>query len=240
MKILNCNWILLMTLLSASVAHGDIIFSKSNSDPGAGTNVSLGLGDVGSLFVWVSTNPGQTINGLSLDIISDVPSILEATNHIISNPSGRWSNVNSGILGDLVDDSNAFVLFGDGIATTGLTDFTLHSEVQFVATEIGTTELSFAEGSNLITDTVSSESIADSIEMGSGSVKVSVPEPGAFALLGLVGVFCAVGVSVIRMRRCHRTTHSDLPESGFICPDGEKDAFWTYLEPLTRNHRRQG
>jgi hypothetical protein len=177
----------ILGLAGQASAAVTINFSTSNTDAGAGAELNLGLGETGSMFVWVSSDPGQTLTGIALNIVSDNLNVLQATSYEIENPSGdRWADVNNGTLGDLVSGSQAFALppfAGDGLATGG--DFVLHSTVQFVATELGSTNLSFTLGSNGVGDLNGNVTP----EFNTGFVNVTaVPEPGSFALLGLIGV----------------------------------------------------
>lgn len=198
MKILY-TLVAIACLFSASQAKADVVFSISNTDSAAGSDLQLQQGETGSMFVWISTEPGTTYAGIGLDILSSDAAILEGTNYEIFNPSLRWLNVETGDLGDMVTGSNAFAL--PGVAGTGLsTDgaFALFSEVQFSALEIGTTGLSFAVNSNGIGDLVGTVDPA-TITFGTGSVNVTaVPEPGSFAAIGLGGL--AIG-GYRRLRR---------------------------------------
>lgn len=190
---------------TASAANADIVFSTSSTDAGAGSDFTFVEGQTGQIYVWVSTESGQTINGLSLSILSSSADVLEATAHNIENPNiilnlNRWGGTGAGELNDLVINSNAVGLGGVGLGTTGLTDFVLHSTIDVLATGIGTTNISFAEGANLITDTDSTGSIADTITFGTGSVTVNaVPEPSTFFALGVATI--GFGAYQIRRRR---------------------------------------
>jgi len=176
-------------LFSASQAKADIVFSISNTDAAAGSELTLRQGDTGSMFVWISTDPGTTYAGIGLDVLSSEAAILEGTNYEIFNPSLRWLDVDNGDLGDLVTGTNALAL--PGVAGTGLStdgDFALFSEVQFSALEIGTTNLAFEVNSKGIGDLNGLVDPAD-INFGSGIVNVTaVPEPGSFAAIGIGGL----------------------------------------------------
>lgn len=187
-------------LFISQAAGADIVFSTSATDANAGSDFSFQLGTVNSIFVHVSTESGQTINGLSLDIFSSNPGVLEAIDHNIENPNifgsiDRWTGTDGGIHGDLIDNSNALAILDAGLSTSGLTDFQLHSRIDVMATAEGATALSFAEGENLVTDTDSIGSIWSTISAGSGSVNVTaVPEPTSTALVVL-------GASLFAFRR---------------------------------------
>ncbi|XZE53690.1 PEP-CTERM sorting domain-containing protein [Planctomycetaceae bacterium SH139] len=188
--------------LVTTSARADIVFSTSATDAFAGSDLVMNVGTSASMFVWVSTEPGQTLAGISLDILSSDATILEATSHEVFNPNGdRWFTTQAGDLGDLVDDGLGLALLGlngDGISTGDLGTFTLFSEVQFLATGVGTTGLSFDFGSQGISDGDVSFGPGD-ITFGTGSVSslTAVPEPGSFAVLGLAGV----GMGIYRRRR---------------------------------------
>lgn len=186
----------LALLLVPSQSSADIVFSTSNTSHTAGTNLSLNVGDSGSMFVWISTNNGQELDAVSLSILSNNADVLEATAHNINNPSNRWFGVAPGVLGDLVTDSNAFTLFG-GLSTNGKTDFTLHSEIAFTATSLGQTVLSFAEGKDFMSDGTGVP-IWDQFATGT-AVVTAVPEPSSALLL--TGVVC-VAAAYRRRRAC--------------------------------------
>jgi hypothetical protein len=171
-----------------SMANAGIILSTSGTDANAGGDLEIFENASSSLFVWVSTDAGQTINGLSLNILSSDASILDATAHLIANPDSRWNGSNGGTLGDLVTGSNAISLFG-GLSTAGQDEFVLHSEVQFNATALGTTAISFTPGIQGISARGEGD-ISGSIAFGTGSVSVisAVPEPSSMALLGVAGI----------------------------------------------------
>ena len=88
------------------------------------------------------------------------------------------------------------------MATSG--EFQLFSEVQFAATDLGLTNLSFGIGAQGFGDNTGSVLPGD-INFGNGSVSVAsaVPEPSTFAALGLVGL--AVGAR----RRFRKTAKAE-------------------------------
>lgn len=187
--------VLMMALVLAlsSSAQADIIFSTSNTDANAGSDLSLAnVGDTGTLYVWVSTAPGSVINGMSVNINSADASILQATSHVIYNPNGlRWNGVTAGALGDLVTDFRTVGLFAPfGLGTSGLNDFALFSEVNFTATAEGTTNLGFSQGPLSVTYRGGSTTIWNTWTIGTGSVTVgsAIPEPSSAAIIGLLAV----------------------------------------------------
>lgn len=189
--------------LLATSARADIVFSTSATDALAGSDLVMNNGTSSSMFVWVSTEPGQTLAGISIDILSSDPAILQATSHEVFGEGDRWFTTQEGDLGDLVDDGLGLALLGfpgggTGISTGDLGTFTLFSEVQFQATGVGTTGLTFDFGSQGISDGDTSFGPGD-ITFGTGSVSslTAVPEPGSFAVLGLAGL----GIGIYRRRR---------------------------------------
>lgn len=185
----------MIVCLSSSAVHAQqIILSTSAIDAFAGSDLNLNLGDSGSLYVWVNNNSGGTVDAMGLDILSSDPAILEATAHLISNPSSRWFATGPGTLGDLVTGSNAFVL----ITETGIADgeLVLHSEIQFDATALGVTTVNIQESPFGVT--VDGLDVNPDFSLGSGTVTVgnAIPEPAT----GLV-VLAACGLAVVRRRR---------------------------------------
>ncbi len=204
------------TLCVGTASAAPLIFlSTSNVDPLLGsTALELAPGEAGTLYVWVDpdgdpiiTPDEASITGLSLDLVSEDPSVLEATGFTIYNPTivlspffsdTRWQGVGSGTLGDLVDDSNAVsVTTGLGIdpdlgTIDPLTDALgvnfLHGQVDFVATGSGTTTVTPATGGLLIVDEFGSQLFPNYL---SATVTVTpIPEPaiGGVVLVGLVGL----------------------------------------------------
>lgn len=188
---------LALAVWASSSAHAqvDVLFSTSDTDMNAGTTLDVILGESGSMYLWVINNDAAAIDGLGLDVLSSNAAALEATAHNIANPTNpnRWAATAEGDLGDLVLNSNAFALIGfgsDGIANDGVGVF--HSQVVFTATELGTTDLSVAENSNLISVTGNAP---NSVNFGTGTVNVvPIPEPGSL----MAGVF---GLGLLYSRR---------------------------------------
>jgi hypothetical protein len=182
---------LFVTVGNGAFAAVTVNFSTNGLLYEENTQLNLRLGETGSMFVWIRTDIGQTVVGIEMDIFSDDVSVLEATSHVVVNPGGtRWGvEATSGDLGDLVRGSSAFSIppfAGTGLTTAG--EFLLHSEVQFQATGLGTTNLSFGFPGNGIAD----EDGDITPITGTAVVNVTaVPEPGSFAAIGLVGL--AVG-----------------------------------------------
>ncbi len=178
-----------VSLLASQAQAAVINFSTSASDANAGTSLSLEPGNSGSMYVWVSSDPGQTIVGMDLGILSDNASVLQATSWNIANPANRWASAVDGTLGDLVTGSSAIALppfAGTGLSTSGA--FELYGTVEFLATDLGTTNLTFVTGSNGFGDLGGSFTPT----FGTGSVSVSaVPEPSSMVALAAVGT--AVG-----------------------------------------------
>ena len=195
MKRLILGLVAMVMLQGVASAQIDIFYSTSDTDANAGSSLDLFLGDTGSIYVWVTNDDLDVIDGLGIDMLSSNASILEATAHNISDGGGRWLSSNEGDLGDLVTDSVSIALIGiggDGIANDG--NAVLYSEIVFEATELGTTELSIVENSNAIS--VSGDA-PQSINFGGATVNVSaVPEPSG--ALVCAGVFLA---TYLRRRR---------------------------------------
>lgn len=190
---------LALVCLFAGSAQADIKFSTSATDANAGSNLNLITGQSGSLYVFVSTTAGSILRGVNINILSSSAPVLQATSHVIDNPSARWSNVSAGTLGDLVTNANALDFFGTsgGVGTSGLNDFVLFSTVTFDATAEGTTNLSFTEGSNGVRYR-NNVNAWTGWAKGTGSVTVSaVPEPNSAIVMGLA----ALTAGALRRRR---------------------------------------
>ncbi len=182
--------VILLCLLSGSVraqSGVDVFYSTSSTDSAAGSSLELGLGETGSIFVWVTNGDLGPIEGLGLNFLSSVSAILQATGFNIEDPVGRWTGFPlTGDLGDLVTGSNVIslgLLAGD----TGIlpNETLLHGEITFQATAAGLTDLSIQEGRGVIAVDGAAPS---SLRFGSATVTVSaVPEPGS-ALIGVLGV----------------------------------------------------
>jgi hypothetical protein len=172
---------------SQAQAQIDLLYSTSDSDAFAGSDLNMFLGESASMFVWVINDDLAAIDGLGIDLLSDNAAVLEATAHNINEPAGRWAATQAGTLGDLAIDTNAFALIGfgsDGIANDGIA--TLHSEIVFDATDLGFTNLSIAENSNLISVTGNAP---QSVNFGTGTVTVAqIPEPGSLIVVSAIGL----------------------------------------------------
>lgn len=200
MKKLLCI-VLFSFLLGSSTTEAAVTvrLSVSDVDPLAGTDLSLGLGQTGSLYVWMSTEQNLAIRGVTLDILSSDSSVLEATGHIIFNGDNRWvpAAISPGILGDLVDEATAAGF--TGLSTASEADFEFFSEVQFTATALGSTAIDFQLGNQGFSD--GSNTIAPGSITFVGGTVTAVPEPGTFAALGLGGLLVG-GYRRIRCRKC--------------------------------------
>lgn len=188
--------------ICVSTAQADIIFSSSSTDAMAGGDVTVGVGQSGSVFVWVSTAPAQTMTGISFNVLSGVPAVASGVSHSVQN-GGRWSSLQAGTVnsnGNLLHNHRAFYLpgltNGTGISTGSLDSFVLHSELQFNATSLGTTNLSFTATTAGISFLGVGGNQWNNVVKGTGSI-TAVPEP-ATALVLLVG---ATGLLVARRRR---------------------------------------
>ncbi|GEM_PF-1597860 len=187
--------------LFVGTVNADIKFSTSSTNSEAGSNLDLILGQTGSIFVWASTETGQTLTGISLDILSSDLSVLEASGNLIANPDSRWLQTEAGTLGDLVDDGYGFALpgiGGTGLSTSGVNDFALFSEIQFTATGLGMTDLNIDFGLQGIGDSGGNSLGGGDLVFGTGSVNVSaVPEPSSLTVLAL-GM---TALTLVRKRR---------------------------------------
>jgi hypothetical protein len=179
-------------------AEVTVQFSTSGTDASAGSELNMLQGETGSMFIWMATGTeaSETLAGVALDVDSSDPEILEAVAHVIANPDDRWAQVTEGDLGDLTRGSQVFALPGfgsDGLFTDG--EFLLYSEVQFKATGVGTTELSFLEGGNGFGDL---DGVVEPVFANTATVVSEVPEPSTL-LLCTLGI--GLGAMVLRRRK---------------------------------------
>jgi hypothetical protein len=205
-RIKQILWTFLLAGAFIVPARADFIFSSSSTNAAAGNVLNLETGQTGALFVWMSTNPGQTLTGVSYNVLSDQPSLLSAVAHVVENPGPRWSSIQVGgfnTSGNLLNNHRAFYLpgitSGTGIATSGLGDFVLHSELRFNAgANPGVANLSFTPTSAGVSQLGGGGNIWNSIVKGTAQVNVSaIPEPGALSALAL-GAVCSL---LLRRRR---------------------------------------
>lgn len=152
--------------LAGGASATSVLLSDSNTSANDTVNQAVLLNGSSTLYVWVDVDPGQTITGLGLDIVSSVASVLEATSYTIYNNTYQsgddtWQGTDSGTIGDLVDDSNAVAVFiAAGLDQSSINTFNgttdgnafLVGEVAFNATALGQTSVSLAIGANEITD----------------------------------------------------------------------------------------
>lgn len=203
-KILILLSMILIPAAAPSLSRGDFIYSTSGTNALAGSTLNLTQGDSSSLYVWVSTNPGQTLTGISFNVLSSSAPVVSATGHFVENPATgatttRWTSITVGGLntsGNLVNNHRAFYLpgltNGTGISTSGPADFVLYSTINFNATAIGSTELSFTATTAGVSQLGGGGNIWNSIPKGTATINVSaIPEPGSAALLALAGLAIA-------------------------------------------------
>ncbi len=195
--------LIFLTSMCVSTAQADIIFSSSGTDPLAGGDVTVQVGQSSSVFVWVSTAPAQTMTGISFNVLSSLPAVASGVSHTVQNPGPRWSTVQAGAVntnGNLLNNHRAFYLpgltNGTGFSTGGLDNFALHSELQFTANAVGTSNLTFTATTAGISFLGVGGNQWNNVVKGTGSIN-AVPEPAA-AMVLLVG---ATGWLVSRRRR---------------------------------------
>jgi hypothetical protein len=188
--------------LMSGAAKGDFLFSVSDTDANAGSDLVLQEGTSGSMHVWMSTEVDQRLIAASFNIAADDDSVVDGLTHLVNNPTEgglpRWTSINDGTVnanGNLVDNTRAFYIPGitqaNGIETTGPDDFVLFSSFDIFATgAVGTTAiLTFTETSAGVAELGGSGNIWDSIPKGTGSVSITaIPEPGSCAVLVLAGL----------------------------------------------------
>ena len=191
--------------LCCSAAQADIIFSSSSTDANAGNTVTVQQGQASSIYVWVSTEANQTMTGISFNILADDNTIASGVSHVVENPGPRFSTVQAGSVntsGNILNNHRAFYLpgltDGTGISTSGLTDFVLHSTLNFNADNLGSTELTFTPTTAGISFLGVGGNQWNNVTKGTGIINVTaIPEPTS-ALVLLAG---SMGLALVRRRR---------------------------------------
>jgi hypothetical protein len=105
--------------------------------------------------------------------------VLDGVSHTTLNPPGRWNpSVNEGMIGDLVTNTNAFVLFLETGISTGSEDvYVLHSSVELVATAEGQTTVVVEPGALGIVGLNFLPIPESEIDFGMATVEVSDNSP---------------------------------------------------------------
>ncbi len=193
MKLALCSTSLLAVLVFSSTCYGLRIYLSDSSTSPAISNPTLDLqpDGTGSLYIWVSPDAGETVNGMGLSLRASDPGIVSVTNHEVFNPTNsniakpRWDGVSDGatsvgsllfansnaasVFGATGMDPDLFHVGGDPLAVVDgdLTAY-LHSRIDVAALGIGQTDLFLQVGQALIT--VEGQGAAESVQFGAGEV----------------------------------------------------------------------
>ena len=182
-------------LSASSVKAQEVLVSTSGTDAFAGSDLNIGVGETGFLYIWVNNNSGFSINSFSVDIFGD-SSIASPVSHSVQN-DGQWDNTSDGNLGDLVTDAGALDFSFTG-GSLGILDgeVSLFSVLEVVGQTEGTTGVDLALGSNGMTLDYGNANPNPSFGGGSITVGNAIPEPAT----GLAAL-AVVGLGLIRRRR---------------------------------------
>ncbi len=170
-------------------AAGVVKLSTSGSDADAGSILNLREGESGSMFVWISTDPGQVLSGVSVLFGTDNPeNWMPTVRTIVDN--GRWVSADNAQPNLLLAQAFALPPFaGTGLTTAGPSQFALFSQLSFDARQVGLANLSLQAGPNGFGQVGVNGSVANQFGFSGGTLNVTaVPEPSALALMVVVGV----------------------------------------------------
>ncbi|WP_413430981.1 PEP-CTERM sorting domain-containing protein [Crateriforma spongiae] len=177
---------LIATIAMTTGVQADMFISGSET-LATDNVINLTLGDIQSIYVWADTDSGQSFSSISFNVTTDTPDLITAVDYSVTAPA-PWASfgqesLNTGNL--LVNNGGAFNFLGGFESSPGNEFFQLaRIDIQALAGGSGNLGVEIGGAGIGITPPGSDAGWA----FNSATVNVSaVPEPGTFAVLGVVG-----------------------------------------------------
>lgn len=181
----------------AGSANAELFVGRTGEDASSGSALTLTLGEVLNLGIYARTDTDQNIRGLSFNLVSDNPGVLNSTSFsfdpvdsafTLKNPMEVGGVQGANLItesdtGLLVNNAVAAALTSDaGLSSTASEPFVLLANLGISADALGSTVLSFSAGPQGVRD---QDGVVTDFATGTRAINVTaIPEPGCFFLLG--------------------------------------------------------